>query len=118
MADPTPLAGDQPPLWPQRLAEALLPAVLLAFVALYLLGLAAGIEPELALGRAGGIALVLAVLARIARGVLDSLHEPVAAAAPPASLDATIGEAPERPAPAADPTAAPGEQAGGPVGSS
>jgi|SRR5579875_300145 hypothetical protein len=94
--------GDPAPSWPRRLAEALLPAVLLTFVALYLLGVAAGVEPEWALGRAAGVALLLAVLARIARGVLDSLQDSAPLADPLAPRDVSTGASQPPPAPAAD----------------
>jgi len=53
-----------------RLTTLLFPSILLVFVAFYVATLAAGVEPELALFEAGGASLVLAVLARIAVGIL------------------------------------------------
>ena len=46
------------------------PSILLVFVALYVTSLASGVEPEVGLFRAGGVSLVLAVLARVAVGIL------------------------------------------------
>jgi hypothetical protein len=46
------------------------PSILLLFVALYVTSLSSGIEPEVALLRAGGASLVLAVLARAAVGII------------------------------------------------
>jgi hypothetical protein len=53
-----------------RLTSILYPSILLIFVALYVSSLASGIEPEMALLRAGGASLVLAVLARVAVGII------------------------------------------------
>lgn len=53
-----------------RLTSILYPSILLIFVALYVSSLASGIEPEIALLRAGGASLVLAVLARVAVGII------------------------------------------------
>ena len=53
-----------------RLTSILYPSILLIFVALYVSSLASGIEPEMALLRGGGASLVLAVLARIAVGII------------------------------------------------
>jgi hypothetical protein len=53
-----------------RLTVVLYPSILLVFVALYVSSLASNIEPEMALLRAGGAGLVLAVLARVAVGIL------------------------------------------------
>jgi hypothetical protein len=53
-----------------RLTLLLYPSILLVFVALYVSSLASGIEPEMGLLRAGGASLVLAVLARVAVGIL------------------------------------------------
>lgn len=53
-----------------RLRNVLLPLVLLIFLSLYVLGLTAGIEPEIALLRAGAAGIVLALLARAALWIL------------------------------------------------
>jgi hypothetical protein len=53
-----------------RLTSILYPSILLIFVALYVSSLASGTEPEMALLRAGGASLVLAVLARVAVGII------------------------------------------------
>lgn len=53
-----------------RLTSILYPSILLIFVALYVSGLASGVEPEMALLRAGGASLVLAVLARVAVSII------------------------------------------------
>lgn len=53
-----------------RLTTILFPAILLVFVALYVTSLTAGSEPEVALFRAGGASVVLAVLGRVAVGIL------------------------------------------------
>lgn len=73
------LAGHQPapppkPLIPgelkYKLTMMLFPAILLVFVALYVASLASGIDPEVGLFRAGGVSLVLAIIARMAIGIL------------------------------------------------
>jgi hypothetical protein len=53
-----------------RLTSVIYPAILLIFLALYVSSLASGVEPEVALLRAGGAGLVLAVLARVAVGII------------------------------------------------
>jgi hypothetical protein len=53
-----------------RLTTLIFPAILLLFVALYVTSLSAGVEPEVALFRAGGASVVLAVLGRVAVGIL------------------------------------------------
>ena len=53
-----------------HLTTLVFPAVLLLFVALYVTSLSAGVEPEIALFRAGGASVVLAVLGRVAVGIL------------------------------------------------
>jgi len=53
-----------------HLTTLLFPAILLVFVALYVTSLSAGTEPEVALFRAGGASVVLAVLGRVAVGIL------------------------------------------------
>jgi hypothetical protein len=59
-----------------RLTLLLFPTILLIFVALYVTSLASGAEPEMALLQAGGASVVLAILARIAIGILGSDHQP------------------------------------------
>jgi hypothetical protein len=56
----------------RRLINLLFPAILLVFVALYLLSLTAGNEPELALFRSGGASVLLAVLARLGIRIVES----------------------------------------------
>jgi len=53
-----------------KLTTLVLPSVMLVFVALYVTSLGAGVEPEFALLRAGGVSVVLAVLGRVAVGIL------------------------------------------------
>jgi hypothetical protein len=53
-----------------KLTMLIFPAILLVFVALYVSSLASGIDPEVGLFRAGGACLVLAVLARVAVGII------------------------------------------------
>ena len=55
----------------QRLTTFLFPSLLLIFVALYVTSLASGATPELALLRAGGAGVVLAVLGRVALGIIN-----------------------------------------------
>jgi hypothetical protein len=53
-----------------KLTTIVYPAVLLVFVALYVSSLSAGAQPEIALLQAGGVGVVLAVLGRLAVGIL------------------------------------------------
>jgi len=53
-----------------RLTLLLFPSILLVFVALYVTSLASSVAPEMALLRAGGASVVLAILARVAIGIL------------------------------------------------
>lgn len=53
-----------------QLTTLFLPSLMLVFVALYVTSLTAGVEPEVALFRAGGASVVLAVLGRVAVGIL------------------------------------------------
>ena len=53
-----------------KLTMMVLPAVMLVFVALYVTCLAANVQPEVALFQAGGASVVLAVLGRVAVGIL------------------------------------------------
>jgi hypothetical protein len=53
-----------------KLTAIVYPAVLLIFVALYVTSLSAGAQPEIALLQAGGVGVVLAVLGRLAVGIL------------------------------------------------
>ena len=55
----------------QRLTTFLFPSLLLVFVALYVTSLASGTTPEMALMRSGGAAVVLAVLGRVALGIIN-----------------------------------------------
>ena len=55
----------------QRLTTFLFPSVLLVFVALYVTSLASGATPELALLRSGGAAVILAILGRVALGIVN-----------------------------------------------
>ena len=60
----------QPGYMKWKLTTLVLPAVMLLFVALYVSSLSSGVEPELALLKAGGVSVVLAVLGRVAVGIL------------------------------------------------
>ena len=53
-----------------KLTMLIFPAILLLFVALYVSSLASGIDPEVGLFRAGGASVVLAILARVAVGII------------------------------------------------
>jgi hypothetical protein len=53
-----------------KLTMLIFPAILLVFVALYVSSLASGIDPEVGLFRAGGASVVLAILARVAVGII------------------------------------------------
>src|SRR5919112_4257481 len=53
-----------------KLTMLIFPAILLVFVALYVSSLASGIDPEVGLFRAGGAALMLAVIGRAAIGII------------------------------------------------
>ena len=55
----------------QRLTTFLFPSLLLIFVALYVTSLASGAAPEMALLRSGGAAVVMAVLGRVALGIVN-----------------------------------------------
>lgn len=55
----------------QRLTTFLFPSLLLVFVALYVTALASGAPPEMALLRSGGAGVVLAVLGRVALGIVN-----------------------------------------------
>ena len=55
----------------ERLTTFLFPALLLIFVALYVTSLASGAAPEMALLRSGGAGVVLAVLGRVALGIIN-----------------------------------------------
>lgn len=59
-----------------QLTSYLFPSIILIFVALYVTSLASGMQPEMALLWAGGASVVLAILARVAVGILgdDSRH--------------------------------------------
>jgi hypothetical protein len=71
-------------LAPNRpLTDYLFPMVLVVFLALYVMGLAAGTAPEMALVRAGGCGLLLAVLGRVARGIVEAAPPPAPAAVQP-----------------------------------
>ncbi len=65
--------GPKPPRLGEmkwKLTTLFLPSLMLVFVALYVTSLTAGVEPEVALFRAGGASVVLAVLGRVAVGIL------------------------------------------------
>jgi hypothetical protein len=67
------LAAPKPPQPGElkyRLTLFLFPSILLVFVALYVTSLASGVAPEVGLLRAGGASVVLAILARVAIGIL------------------------------------------------
>ncbi len=67
----------------RSLTDYLFPLVLVVFLALYVLGLAAGSAPEMALLRATGGGLALAVLGRVARGILEAAPTPAPARVQP-----------------------------------
>jgi hypothetical protein len=67
----------------RSLTDYLFPLVLTVFLMLYVTGLAAGSEPEMALIRASGGGLLLAVLGRVACGIVDAAPTPALAAAKP-----------------------------------
>ena len=79
------------------LLNLVLPTILLIFLGLYLLGLLSGVEPELALARAGLAGLVLAVLGRMAGQLLEHLPPPPngEAAASAQRVDAVIDDSTE-----------------------
>ena len=84
------------------LTDYLFPLVLGVFLTLYVMGLAAGSEPEMALVRAGGGALLLAVLGRMARGVIEAEPVPVPVAARPEHRGQRVDVAIDDDAPAAE----------------
>lgn len=91
-------------LW--RLDQLVVPAILSIFLGLYLLGLLSGVEPELALLRAGLAGVLLAGLARLASAILESAllsGGPGAESEAGRHVDVAIGEA----------DAASGERSGG-----
>ncbi|MCC6177608.1 MAG: hypothetical protein IT305_20090 [Chloroflexi bacterium] len=61
-----------------RLTSYLFPSVLLIFVALYVTSLASGVAPESALFRAGGVGVILALLARFAIGIVGDENNTLA----------------------------------------
>jgi|SoiMethySBSTD1v2_1073268.scaffolds.fasta_scaffold1215246_2 hypothetical protein len=121
-ARPAPVAEDGPkPLLPgelkYRLTLLLFPSILLIFVALYVASLTSGAEPEVSLMRAGAASVVLAILGRVAVGILgderqgqmneheefalaqthllqDQMNAAVSAGAPKDAEDATQAGAP------------------------
>ncbi len=54
----------------QRVSRFLFPSILLVFLALYVTSLASGNQPEVGLLRSGAASLVLAVLGRVALGII------------------------------------------------
>ena len=60
-----------------KLTGLLFPALLLVFLGLYLAGITAGVEPEIAMLRAGLASVTLAIVGRFVSGMLDNLPEPV-----------------------------------------
>lgn len=96
----------------------LFPFILTVFVALYVVGLLVGTAPEIALLRAGAAGVLLAVLGRLARGLLDAAlaaSNVIAEPRPTAHhLDTAIGDEAETPWQAAretvDPAADPGRK--------
>ena len=78
-----------------QVAGLLYPAVLLAFLALYVTSLLAGTPPELALLRSGGAGLCLALVGRLVLHVLE--HNPIRSEAEPGpgagrQIDVAIGD--------------------------
>jgi hypothetical protein len=90
----------------RSLSDYLFPLVLMVFLTLYVTGLAAGTEPEMALVRAAAGGLLMAVLARVARGIVDAAPTPAPAVAGPDKRGQHVDIAIEDDAPPADePTA-------------
>ena len=56
-----------------KLVNMLFPALLLVFLGLYIADLGSGLEPELAMLRAGVTSVVLALIGRFAIGLLENL---------------------------------------------
>lgn len=56
----------------RALSGLLLPAILIIFLGLYVIGLTSGLEPELALLRSGLAGVILAVLGRLGVAVLEA----------------------------------------------
>lgn len=61
----------------RSLVSLLYPALLFVFLGLYVAGIAVGVEPEIAMLRAGLAGIVLAFVGRFATGMLDNLPPPV-----------------------------------------
>jgi hypothetical protein len=71
---------------------ALLPLILSAFIALYVVGLLSGAEPETALLRAGGAGLLLAALGRAGSTLLDWTPSPSEPGATGQLVDTAVGD--------------------------
>ena len=90
-------------LAPNRtLLDYLFPMVLVVFLALYVMGLAAGTTPEMALVRAAGCGLLLAVLGRVARGILEAAPAPIPVTVQPERRGQHLDVAIDDDAPAAE----------------
>ena len=63
----------------RRLADLLFPALLFVFLGLYVAGILAGVEPEMAMLRAAAASIVLAFVGRFATGILEDLPNAVPA---------------------------------------
>jgi hypothetical protein len=90
------------PATTRPLTDYLFPLVLMVFLTLYVMGLAAGTEPEMALIRAAGGGLLLAVLGRVARGIVEAAPVPAPAVARPDTRGQRLDVAIEDDAPDAE----------------
>lgn len=87
-----------------RLTGWLLPAILVIFLGLYVLGIRSGMEPEMSLVQSGGAVAVLAVLARMAIAVVSverDTTEPIDVTANALSIETGEDEAEQMEAPMA-----------------
>lgn len=77
-----------------RLGDALFPMIAVLFVALYLMALASGSDPELALARAGFAGIALAVLGRLAEWIISRDVQRGSRPAPEAAgrVDIVVGD--------------------------
>ena len=102
----------------QRISTFLFPSILLIFVALYVTSLASGNQPEVGLLRSGAASVVLAVLGRVALGIISdeetlAINELALLEHTAAGAGALSGQTTDAPA---DPTAAlPGPPADAPA---
>jgi hypothetical protein len=81
-------------MMPTSLGGLLFPAVAVVFLMLYVVAIQAGVEPEIALLRAGIAGVVLAGLGRVSQSILMSAPvEPSLGLEPPRHLDIVLDEA-------------------------